>query len=200
MQIAPGGTRYALLALAVAVPAVFITGWLSVVFIGLAVFTLWFFRDPERSPPPAGIVSPADGTVMTIDEQDGQVRLGIFMGLTDVHVTRVPLDGRVLDVEHRLSANRPAFSKASERNERLVIDFDSFRVALIAGWFARRISPYVSPGDEMTRGDRLGHIAFGSRVDIHLPTELDVGDLTVQEGDSVQAGESVIAQAPAPAR
>jgi phosphatidylserine decarboxylase len=73
------------------------------------------------------------------------------------------------------------------------IAFDDYVVVLIAGWFARRIKPYVEPGDTIDRGARIGQIAFGSRADVVLPEDYDHGDLAVAEGDSVRAGESVIA-------
>jgi len=111
-----------------------------------------------------------------------------------VHVNRMPLDGTVASVTHEPGANRPAFSKDSDRNERVRVDCDEFEVVLIAGWFARRIHPYVEPGDELDRGERLGHISFGSRADVLLPESLTEADVAVELGDRVTAGETVIAR------
>lgn len=197
MQFAPGAIRYALGAGVVAVLALFVTPWVSLLFLVLAAVILWFFRDPDRTPPPAGIVAPADGTVTAIRQEDEQVRVCVFMNLHDVHVNRAPLAGVVTAVTHTPGANRPAFTKESERNERVQLEFDTYRVVLIAGWFARRITTYVDPEDTVTRGQRLGHIAFGSRADVLLPATIGLEDLTVREGDTVRAGESVIARNPA---
>lgn len=197
MQFAPGAIRYVLGAGVVAVLALFVTPWVSFLFLVLAGVILWFFRDPDRTPPPAGIVAPADGTVTAIRQEDEQVRVCVFMNLHDVHVNRAPLAGVVTAVTHTPGANRPAFTKESERNERVQLEFDTYRVVLIAGWFARRITTYVDPDDTVDRGQRLGHIAFGSRADVLLPATIGLEDLTVREGDTVRAGESVIARNPA---
>lgn len=196
MRFAPGAYRYAAAGGVLAGLALFVTGWASIVFIGAAAATLWFFRDPERTPPPAGVVTPADGRVTVIRLEDGRVRLGIFMNITDVHVNRAPLAGGVESIERTPGAHRPAFSKDSDRNERVRIEFEDHTVILIAGWFARRVRTYVDTGDTVERGERIGHIAFGSRVDVCLPPTVGLDDLTIREGDSVTAGESVVALSP----
>lgn len=196
MQFAPRAIRYALGAGVLGILALFVTPWISLLFLGLAAFILWFFRDPERTPPPAGIVAPADGTITAIRDEDEQVRVCVFMNLHDIHVNRAPKAGTVTALTHTPGANRPAFTKESDRNERVQIDFDTYQVVLIAGWFARRITTYVDPEDTVTRGQRIGHIAFGSRADVLLPANIDREDLTVREGNAVRAGESVIARNP----
>lgn len=156
-----------------------------------------FLRDPGREPPASGIVAPADGKVSVIREEEGRVRLGIYMSALDVHVNRAPLTGLITEVVHRPGANRPAFSKDSDRNERVQLEIDtdhgSFSVVLIAGWFARRIVPFVSSGDWITRGERIGFISFGSRADVVFPPEIETNDLCVSCGDRVRAGETVLA-------
>ncbi|MFC7046274.1 protein sorting system archaetidylserine decarboxylase [Halobacteriaceae archaeon GCM10025711] len=194
MDLASGAWRYAALPLLAAVPLAFFTPAGSVAALALTVAVLLFFRDPERNPPSSGVVAPADGKVSVVREEDGRVRVGVFMNVTDVHVNRAPLDGVVRDVTHTPGAHRPAFSKDSDRNERVTVQFDEFRVVLIAGWFARRIHPYVEPGDDLARGDRIGHIAFGSRADVVLPAEYTRADVTVERGDKVRAGETVLAR------
>jgi phosphatidylserine decarboxylase len=118
------------------------------------------------------------------------------MNVTDVHVNRAPIGGEVRSVEHEPGGNWPAFSKASERNERRTITFDDHRVVLVAGTLARRTHSYVESGDDVGGGERVGHIAFGSRVDVLLPPEVEHEDLRVDEGDRVRAGESVLAHEP----
>ena len=196
MKFAPGAKRFAGVAVVLAAAGTFLTPILSVAGVALALFTLWFFRDPERSTPEAGIVSPADGKVSVVREEDGRLRVGVFMNVWNVHVNRAPLAGEIVDVEHTPGAHRPAFSKDSDRNERLRLTFEGHDVVLIAGAFARRISPYVEAGDVVERGERIGHIAFGSRADVVLPEGVDRDDLQVAEGDRVFAGETVLAAEP----
>ena len=196
MRVAPGATRFAGLAVVLAAAGIFLSPVLSVVGVVLAVFTLWFFRDPERTPPEAGILAPADGKVSVVREEDGRIRVGVFMNVWNVHVNRAPLGGTVRSVEHTPGAHRPAFSKDSDRNERVRFGFDDHDVVLIAGAFARRIHPYLEAGDDIDRGERLGHIAFGSRADVVLPEGVGMDDLAVGPGDRVVAGETVIAPGP----
>jgi phosphatidylserine decarboxylase len=179
-----------------AVVTVFVVPPLAAVLLGLGLFALWNFRDPERHPPTAGIVAPADGKVSVVRAEGDQFRVGVYMNALDVHVVRAPKKGYVDGIEHSPGANRPAFSKDSEKNERVDVDFGLFEVALIAGWFARRITPYVHDGDSVAKGDRLGHIAFGSRADVLLPPSIDREHLLVEEGDTVRGGETVVAEVP----
>ena len=164
--------------------------------LALAFGVLWFHRDPDREPPDAdGIVlSPADGTVSVVREEGSRLRVGVFMNVTDVHVNRAPMAGEVREVRHRPGANRPAFSKESDRNEQVAIDFGEYELLVIAGWFARRIHPSVEAGDTVDRGERVGHVSFGSRADVILPADVDEDDLLVREGDAVRAGETIIAE------
>ena len=193
-SLAPGAWRYAAPAGLLAVPAVFVTPYASAVLLAVAAFTLWFFRDPEREPPARGVLAPADGRVSVVREEAGRLRVGVFMNVTDVHVNRAPMGGTVEAVDHRPGAHRPAFTKDSDRNERVRIDFGDHAVDLIAGAFARRITPYVEMGDAVERGGRIGHIAFGSRADVVLPRGYGRTSLEVDEGDRVRAGETVLAR------
>ena len=142
---------------------------------------------------PAG----ATRTVSVVREEGDRLRVGVFMNVTDVHVNRAPADGVVEDVTHRPGAHRPAFSKDSDRNERVDVDCGEYDLSLIAGAFARRITPYVEAGDRLERGQRVGHIAFGSRADVLLAPSIDRADLRVRTGQTVRAGETVIAEPPA---
>ncbi|MET8144189.1 phosphatidylserine decarboxylase [Sphaerisporangium sp. NPDC005288] len=135
---------------------------------------LWFFRDPDREPGAGLVLSPADGVVQSIDPQpDGRTRVAIFMSPLDVHVNRAPLDGTVTSIRHVAGGFRPAFNKDSDQNERVVWHFETeigdLELVQIAGAVARRIVPYVGMGAKLTRGERIGLIRFGSRVDIYLP-------------------------------
>lgn len=158
-----------------------------------------FFRDPERSPEGRGVVSPADGRVTAVDGGE-RVRVSVFMRPHDVHVNRAPVRGTVSGVEHHRGGHRPAFSKDSSRNERVVTTLEApdgeYRVVQIAGAVARRITTYVEEGSEVERGERIGLIAFGSRADVVLPPRYGVDDVLVGVGDTVRAGETVVARRP----
>lgn len=206
MKFAPGAWKYAIWPLVVAPFAVLISVTASVVSLALGVATLAFFRDPDRTPPVSGTVAPADGNVSVLRTEGDRTRLGIFMNVWHVHVVRAPFAGTVTDVEHIPGANKPAFSKDSDRNERVHVQFETdsdsatnrlptdseATLIFIAGAFARRIHPYREADDELERGDRLGHIAFGSRVDVLFPPAVDIDDIAVDPGDSMTAGETVI--------
>jgi phosphatidylserine decarboxylase len=171
---------------------------LAVVALTVGGFVAWFFRDPDRRPSGPGVVSPADGEVSVVREEGDQVRIGVYLSATDVHVARAPFDGTVERVTHRPGAHRPAFSKASERNERVDVDIATddgpAEVSLIAGAFARRIHPYVDSDEGLSRAQRIGHIDFGSRADVLLPPAYDREELLISEGDRVRAGESIVAR------
>jgi phosphatidylserine decarboxylase len=192
-SLATGARRFALPPLLAAILLAVVAPPLGALALALGGFVIYFFRDPERTPPPNGVVAPADGRVSVVREEEGRIRVGVFMNVTDVHVLRAPMDGSVETITHRPGAHRPAFTKESERNERVDVALDSHDVSMIAGWFARRIYPYLADCDAVSRGDRIGHIAFGSRADVLLPAAYDRADLLVEEGDAVRAGETVVA-------
>lgn len=201
MVIAPGAVRYAVAAFAAGLAtAVRLPRRVAVALGALAAgAVLAFHRDPERTPPADGAVAPADGVVSVVRTEehggDARVRVGIYMNALDVHVNRAPLAGEVASVEHIDGAHRLAFSKDSEHNERVHVDFEgehNYRVTLIAGAFARRIHPYVEGGESLARGERLGHISFGSRADVLLPAGVRQEDLLVTEGEETRAGETRI--------
>ncbi|NYF79810.1 phosphatidylserine decarboxylase family protein [Granulicella arctica] len=172
----------------------------------LALFFLWFFRDPNRSVPtePGQIVSPADGVVTEaewIETTTGsRLRLSIFLNVFDVHVNRSPVSGTVKIVEHREGQFMNAMNPESVlHNEQtlVVIDGGGYDVGFkqIAGLLARRIVCNVKPGDRVERGQRVGLIKFGSRVDVLLPSE---ANLKVKMGSRVKGGSTVLAVLPQP--
>ncbi|MEO8737677.1 MAG: phosphatidylserine decarboxylase [Edaphobacter sp.] len=172
--------------------------------IVLAAFFLWFFRDPNRTIPqePGQIVSPADGLVTEaewIETTSGsRLRLSIFLNVFDVHVNRSPVSGTVKVVELRagqfLNAMKPESVLHNEQTL-IVIDAGAYDVSFkqIAGLLARRIVCDVKAGDHVERGQRIGLIKFGSRVDVLLPAE---AQLKVKTGVRVRGGSSVLAVVP----
>jgi phosphatidylserine decarboxylase len=183
-----------------------IGGWPYLTVLGLLStgFFTYFFRDPERAIPsePGLVVSPADGRVVRVDEvadtefqSEPARRVAIFMNIFDVHVNRAPVAGVVKEMRHQAGAYKAAFRPdVAKHNEQqaLMLETEAGRRVLlvqIAGILARRIIPYVKPGQELARGERLGMICFGSRVDLYLPPE---GDIQVKVGDRLKAGSSII--------
>lgn len=194
LRLAPGGRRYAGALAALAVPAALALPPVGVVLAVGALAVALFYRDPPRSPPAeSGVLAPCDGHVSVVREEGDRIRVGTFMSPLDVHVVRAPARAYVEGVTHEAGGHWPAFSKESERNERLTFAMGDHEVTLIAGALARRITAYVGAGRTVERGDRIGHIAFGSRTDVLLPAAYDRADLRVREGDRVRAGETVIA-------
>lgn len=156
----------------------------------LSIFMVFFHRDPERSSQGDGMISPADGLVM----EATSAKLAIFMNHQNVHVNRSPLAGQVERVEHSDGGHRPAFFRSASENERNLIVIKTpdgeVRLTQITGFLVRRIVCYVRPGDFVDRGERIGMIRFGSRVEFSIPPGYS---LTVAEGDRVRAGETVVA-------
>lgn len=177
---------------------------LALVPVVLACFFLWFFRDPNRPIPslPGQIVSPADGKVTEADwietAQGTRLKLSIFLNVFDVHVNRSPVKGVISQVQYRrgqfLNAMRPDSGSLNEQNL-IVIDGGSYDVAIkqIAGLLARRIVCAVKVGDTVERGERVGLIKFGSRVDVLMPPD---AVLKVKKGDRVRGGATVLALLP----
>jgi phosphatidylserine decarboxylase len=200
------GYIYGLSLLAVGALLVWATGnwaW-CVAPVLLAAFSLWFFRDPQRTiPTGAGlIVSPGDGKVtetVTISTPDGpRQRISIFLSVFNVHVNRAPIGGLLTRVHYQKGQYLNAMNPASaDRNEQNVVTVrgDGFEVTFkqIAGLLARRIVFNPVEGERVQRGQRVGLIKFGSRVDVILPAEATI---TVKVGQTVQGGASVLAQMP----
>lgn len=181
-------------------------GWsvLTILGLSLTLFTLYFFRNPERRPPadPAAIVAPADGKIIfvgTVQEERSlhaeAVKISIFMSVFNVHVNRVPFSGKVLDLFYNKGEFfNAALDKASLSNEQAGILLETegghrLLFVQIAGLIARRIVTYPQVGDRLERGKRYGLIRFGSRVDLYLPPDTE---LAVRLGDRTVAGETIL--------
>lgn len=174
----------------------------AAILILLGIFVVYFFRDPDRVIPrePGTVVSPADGKVVEIVEEAFDSKMGrrvsIFLSIFDVHIQRAPVAGRVAQVTYRPGKFYGAFrSKASELNEQNIIYIETPEGMLpfkqIAGAIARRVLCWKHEGDVVTRGERVGMIRFGSRVDVWLPMEAEV---LVRHGQKVQGGSSILAK------
>jgi phosphatidylserine decarboxylase len=180
-------------------------GWVwAILPVLLAAFFLWFFRDPERQIPtePGLIVSPGDGLVTetaSLQTPEGpRQRISIFLSVFDVHVNRSPMAGVLRSVRYQKGQYLNAMNPASaDRNEQNVVTVrgDGYEVTFkqIAGLLARRIVFNLREGDRVERGQRVGLIKFGSRVDVVLPA---AADLRVKVGQRVRGGASVLAVMP----
>jgi phosphatidylserine decarboxylase len=184
---------------------VWLTAWpYAVPMVLLGAFFLWFFRDPEREiPQDAGaVVSPADGKVTDVSvvtsSGTSQQRISIFLNVFDVHVNRSPITGVIRDVRYQRGKflNAMGANSAEENEQNIVTVEGEGRTVVfkqIAGLLARRIVFNCKVGDQVARGERIGLIKFGSRVDVLL----DLGAaIQVKVGDRVQGGASVVALLP----
>ena len=196
---------FALLAVAVVVH-LFTGGWVwSIIPVLLAIFFLWFFRDPRRAIPQGEglVVSPADGKLTAIERlmtpTGESVRLSIFLNVFNVHVNRSPITGTLREVRYQkgefLNAMNPQSAEKNEQNLAVVESDDGYEVAFkqIAGLLARRIVFQRKAGDRLERGERIGMIKFGSRVDVLMPA---YAEIRVKIGDHVKGGATVLAHIP----
>jgi phosphatidylserine decarboxylase len=194
-MLAKGSQSWILLSLVLAFLSIFLFIPLAVFYFLVTIFFIIFFRDPERTSK-EGIVACADGKITKIEEVDDQVKIVTVMNLHNVHVNRAPCDGVVINIEHHNGKHIPAFSKDSDRNERfkttLKTHIGEIEILQIAGAFARRIEPYIHEGENIKKGQRIGMIRFGSRLDLYLPA--NKVKITANEGDLVKAAESQIAK------
>ncbi len=172
--------------------------WTAAPLWAAAAFSLYFFRDPEREIPEGEVVvSPADGKILSVAPAAPELtRISIFMSVFDVHVNRAPIGGRIAEVDYRkgrfLIASRDRAAVENEQNS-VVIEGDGTRVLFrqIAGLIARRIVFLKRAGDFVARGERVGLIKFGSRVDVFLGHEWEIA---VRAGERVKAGASILAR------
>lgn len=187
----------------------FILFALAAVFALLTLFSIYFFRDPERKVPQGEklVVSPADGRILGLDQVEEESfigapaqRVSIFMNLFDVHVNRSPIEGTVRYKDYRKGKFfNASLDKSSKENEALTLGIESpdrkhrVLVRQIAGLIARRIICRVGESDTLKRGERFGMIRYGSRLEVYLPPG---SNLRVASGDRVKAGTTILAELP----
>ena len=185
-----------------------LAGGVLFLFAVFIAFTLYFFRDPTPNVPPgrAIVVAPGHGTVDTIDEMSEPEVLGgrcrrvsIFLSVFNVHVQQSPVGGKVTVVKHTPGQFLNALKiESASLNENVLIGFQStepagqiIAIRLIAGLIARRIIPWLTPGETVAKGERISLIHFGSRVDVYLPVDAEV---EVKLGQKVVGGETILAR------
>lgn len=176
---------------------------LAVPFALLGGFFAYFFRDPDRAVPqaPGLVVSPADGKVMIAGPSDGRwsppgewTQVTIFLSPMDVHMNRSPVGGRITRIDYRPGRFLPAYKESANDNELNEIWIDSNGRTIVfrqvVGILARRIVCRIEQGDVVERGERIGLMKFGSRMDVFLPVD---AELRVSVGQRVVGGETVLA-------
>ena len=183
--------------------AYFINLYVAVVPLVLAAYFTYFFRNPHRTIPddPSLLVSPADGTVVSVEPVHEDLFLGqdcrkvvIFLSIFDAHVNRTPLSGVIKFQQYTCGRFRPAYQDGvGYENERYSIGIDNGRtqllVTLIAGVLARRVVSWVTLGDQLEHGQLYGMIKFGSCIEVYVQDNVEI---SVKKGDRVRGGESII--------
>lgn len=202
------GYLYAAGMLVAALVLGYFSRWLAIPPLLLAGFFLWFFRDPDRRIPtePGLVVSPADGKVTDISPMQANgravTRISIFLNVFNVHVNRSPIAGAIKQVQYQRGKFGNAMGAvSSEANEQNIVTVEGEGQTVvfkqIAGLLARRIVFNKAVGETVTRGERVGLIKFGSRVDVLLDPGVEV---LVKVGDTVAGGSSVLARKPGASR
>lgn len=172
----------------------------AIIAMAIGIAILFFFREPDRKSPDDNslLLSPADGRVLNIFNQNGLTTVAIFLSLVNVHINWAPCSGKIISTDYHTGAFLPAFApKASELNEKNIIQMDwngsQITIVQIAGLIARRILCWVKAGDSIRTGKIIGLIRFGSQVDITFPSSMRV---LVKKGDRVKGSLTPIACLP----
>ena len=202
MSIVKEGLPFILIPLVLGLALVF-TGWgrvsltAGIVCLLVALFCVYFFRDPkiEITQGEGLILSPCNGTVLEVSENETEKVIRVFLSVFDVHLQRSPIAGKVIAVEYKpgkfLKAMEPEAHIVNEQNH-IVIENENgtYIVKQIAGILARRCVAWVKPGDVLKTGDKIGVIKFSSQVDLHMPKNAEI---KVKQGDKVVSGITVFA-------
>lgn len=193
------GLPFIIVPLLLAVVCAVFNYWIiAALFVALALFMMYFFRDPQRTIPTDAdiIVSAADGKVTRIEDREEGKFVSVFLSPVDVHINRAPIAGKVVKVELLQGKKAPATSNdASQTNERNVMTIQGENMTVvctqIVGILARRIVCWSKAGDKLELGEKYGLIKFGSRTDLLMPKNVEI---LVEVGDRVVGGETIIAR------
>ena len=171
--------------------------YLLCIIIFFTVFYVYFNRDPNRIAPTGNnILAPADGKIVSINKEKGLYKIAIFMNLHNVHVQRIPISGKIKAIKKIDGKNLPAYHPNARHNKQVIsaikTKIGNVTVKQMTGLLVRRIKTFVKTGDSVKKGDRLGKINFGSRVELWLPA--GKVKLKVKEQDKVLAGLTIVAR------
>jgi phosphatidylserine decarboxylase len=197
--LAEGIWPIAILAILAGVGIYFRCWTTTAIILALLAFVVSFFRDPDRRSPtdPQLIVAPADGRIVEIKPAGTGTMVAIFLSVFNVHVQRAPVAGEIKTVRYTkgkfLDARDPQAGPLNENRSVVLESADGFRVEVrqIAGLIARRIVGWAGEGDRVFKGDRIGMIRFGSRVELYLPADVEI---LAQIGQTAKGGETVVAR------
>ena len=176
----------------------YVSFFLTFLFLFISCILLIFFRDPDRKIG-KGVVAVADGRIREIveikdSEVGNSIKISVFMNIQNVHVNRMPIDGEIKKITHHEGAHIPAFQKESEKNERVIFIIKTkigiIKIVQTAGTIARRIVPYVKEGEKVKKGEKIGIIRLGSRVDVYLPSK-GIKSINLKIKDKIKAGENI---------
>lgn len=156
----------------------------------VALFVLYFHRDPEITVEGGGMVSPCSGKVTDIRENDEYVEISIYLSLLNNHIIRSPKSGHIEDISRRGNGSKPAFLNSSEKNNRLIFKYTDVSVSVMTGFIARRLKPLVEES-EVSAGDRICLISFGSRTNIRIHNTKR-NSIDVEEGDRIKVGQNLL--------
>jgi phosphatidylserine decarboxylase len=203
MQVVREGYPFVMVPFVLGLAMIVISGFgiissaVGILFILVALFCLYFFRDPkiEITKGDGLILSPCNGTVLEVSENETEKIIRVFLSVLDVHLQRSPVAGRVLSVEHKSGKFLKAMDpQAHIVNEQNIITIENentkYIVKQIAGILARRCVSWVKPGDVLNIGNKIGLIKFSSQVDLHMPKNVDV---KVKRGEKVISGITIFA-------
>mgnify|MGYP001228645266 FL=1 len=201
------GWKFFIIFFSISIFSFFVTKFLFIIFVILTLFTLWFFRDPERFSKSEDnqLLSAADGKICFIGDEnppqeteinETMKKVSIFMNVFNVHINRSPVNGVIEKIIYKSGKFfNASLDKASEHNERnsFIIKNNDEKIVVvqIAGLIARRILSFITENDSLEKGERIGLIRFGSRVDIYLPLNYKI---KVNQNDIVAAGQTIIAE------
>tara|TARA_B100001250_G_scaffold144540_1_gene123745 strand:- start:65 stop:706 length:642 start_codon:yes stop_codon:yes gene_type:complete len=201
------GWKFFIIFFSISIFSFFVTKFLFIIFVILTLFTLWFFRDPERFSKSEDnqLLSAADGKICFIGDEnppqeteinETMKKVSIFMNVFNVHINRSPVNGVIEKIIYKSGKFfNASLDKASEHNERnsFIIKNNDEKIVVvqIAGLIARRILSFITENDSLEKGERIGLIRFGSRVDIYLPLNYQI---KVNQNDIVVAGKTIIAE------
>ena len=201
------GWKFFIIFFSISIFSFFVTKFLFIIFVILTLFTLWFFRDPERFSKSEDnqLLSAADGKICFIGDEnppqeteinERMKKVSIFMNVFNVHINRSPVNGVIEKIIYKSGKFfNASLDKASEHNERnsFIIKNNDEKIVVvqIAGLIARRILSFITENDSLEKGERIGLIRFGSRVDIYLPLNYKI---KVNQNDIVAAGQTIIAE------
>jgi phosphatidylserine decarboxylase len=171
--------------------------FLTFLIILIVGFVLFFYRNPERIPPTGDVIlSPADGQIVNLLEEESWIKIAIFMNPLNVHVQWVPYSGKVISIEKIEGPALPGYQPQASKNKQVVTELETglgkVIIKQIVGIFVRRIETFVKVGDEIKAGQRFGRIMFGSRVELWLPKEKV--NILIQKKVKAIAGNTILAK------